>query len=128
MSGKWPGGFITKTAPTVVGPVGGEGGSASGVWTLDQVADYVKQGLWPKPILLKDLYGTGLNDYGQVGDRSTTQRSSPVQVQTVDTWTLENSNWNHSIITRQDGTLWTWGRGDNGVLGQGNTSSLSSRH
>jgi hypothetical protein len=55
MSGKWPGGFITKTAPTVVGPVDGEGGSASGVWTLDQVADYVKQGLWPSPVQVGSL-------------------------------------------------------------------------
>ena len=35
MSGKWPGGIISKTAPTVTG---GEFGSASGIWTLDQVA------------------------------------------------------------------------------------------
>jgi hypothetical protein len=60
MSGKWPGGFITKTAPTVVGPVDGEGGSASGVWTLDQVADYEKQGLWPLPVLDKELYAWGV--------------------------------------------------------------------
>ena len=47
MSGKWPGGIISKTAPTVTGPTDGEGGSASGIWTLDQAADYEKQGLWP---------------------------------------------------------------------------------
>ena len=65
MSGKWPGGFIKKTAPTVVGPVDGEGGSASGIWTLDQVADYESQGLWPMPILDKNLYAWGYNNKGQ---------------------------------------------------------------
>tara|TARA_B100001094_G_scaffold332544_1_gene405104 strand:- start:1013 stop:2275 length:1263 start_codon:yes stop_codon:yes gene_type:complete len=45
MSGKWPGGFITKDGPVPDGPL--ENGAASGVWTMDQVADYVKQGIWP---------------------------------------------------------------------------------
>jgi len=45
MSGKWPGGFITKDGPVPDGPL--EDGAASGVWTMDQVADYVKQGIWP---------------------------------------------------------------------------------
>jgi hypothetical protein len=41
MSQKYPGGFITKspTAPTT--------SAAKGVWTLDQVTGYVKQGIWP---------------------------------------------------------------------------------
>jgi hypothetical protein len=41
MSTKYPGGFITKspTAPTTA--------AAKGIWTLNQVADYVKQGIWP---------------------------------------------------------------------------------
>ena len=56
MSGKWPGGFINKTAPTVVGPTDGEGGSASGIWTLDQVADYEAQGLWPMGTLDRELF------------------------------------------------------------------------
>jgi len=41
MSQKYPGGFIMKnpTAPTT--------SAAKGVWTLDQVTGYVKQGIWP---------------------------------------------------------------------------------
>jgi len=43
MSQKYIGGFITKnpTAPTT--------SAASGMWTLDQAANYVKQGIWPSP-------------------------------------------------------------------------------
>ena len=42
MSQKYPGGFITKspTAPTTA--------AAKGVWTLDQVTNFVKQGIWPR--------------------------------------------------------------------------------
>ena len=42
MSTKYPGGIITKnpTAPTT--------GAAKGIWTLDQVTNYVKQGIWPR--------------------------------------------------------------------------------
>jgi hypothetical protein len=47
MAERFPGGVISKTPPTVVAPVDGEGGSASGVWTLDEVLGYEKAGAWP---------------------------------------------------------------------------------
>ena len=43
MSEQYPGGFITKTTPTV------STSSAQGMWTLSQQAGYQKQGLWPIP-------------------------------------------------------------------------------
>lgn len=43
MSEQWPGGFVTKIAPTVSST------SAQGMWTLSQQAGYQKQGLWPIP-------------------------------------------------------------------------------
>jgi hypothetical protein len=49
MANRFPGGVISKTPPTVVAPVDGEGGSASGVWMLDEVLGYEKAGAWPKP-------------------------------------------------------------------------------
>tara|TARA_R110000851_G_scaffold51060_1_gene121580 strand:+ start:816 stop:2042 length:1227 start_codon:yes stop_codon:yes gene_type:complete len=126
MSGKWPGGFITKTAPTVVGPVDGEGGSASGVWTLDQVADYEKQGLWPRPTVPRQIWGFGYNAYGQIGDSTTTNRSSPVQVGALTTWSKIAPQSDGCIAVKSDGTLWSWGRNTNGQLGQGNTTNRSS--
>jgi hypothetical protein len=43
----WPGGVVTDIP---VEPSGNyEDSAASGVWTLDQVANYVKQDLWPTP-------------------------------------------------------------------------------
>ena len=41
----WPGGRISKTPPTPAGPY--QDSAAPGVWTLDQVAFWQKQGLWP---------------------------------------------------------------------------------
>jgi len=43
MTTQYPGGFITKTAPTV------STSSARGIWTLSQQAAYQKQGIWPSP-------------------------------------------------------------------------------
>ena len=49
MSTRFPGGFINRSAPVVVGPVDGEGGSAPGIWTLEQASYYREQNLWPMP-------------------------------------------------------------------------------
>jgi hypothetical protein len=48
MSDRYPGGLIRKTPPTITPPVDGEGGSAPGIWTLEQVAYYMKEGEWPQ--------------------------------------------------------------------------------
>jgi hypothetical protein len=82
MADRFPGGVISKTPPTVVAPVDGEGGSASGVWTLDEVLGYQKAGAWPKPLLPRELVYLGLNNNGQLGDGTASYRSSPVQVGT----------------------------------------------
>jgi hypothetical protein len=59
MADRFPGGVISKTPPTVVAPVDGEGGSASGVWTLDEQLGLQKAGSWPKPLLPRELYAWG---------------------------------------------------------------------
>jgi len=61
MSQKYIGGFITKnpTAPTTA--------AASGMWTLDQAANYVKQGIWPSPpLVIGQAFGGGFFA-GQIG-------------------------------------------------------------
>ena len=127
MSQKWPGGFINKTAPTVVGPTDGEGGSASGIWTLDEVADYKQQGLWPLPAKDRKLFAWGRNASGALGTGNTTSYSSPVQVGALVNWgqsLFVAVNWAGSVKT--DGTMWTWGSNSQSQLGTGNTTDYSS--
>ena len=47
MSKRWPGGIVTKNQATPTGNF--EDSSAPGIWTLSQVAYWVKQALWPTP-------------------------------------------------------------------------------
>ena len=126
MSGKWPGGFINKTAPTVVGPTDGEGGSASGIWTLDQVADYESRGLWPMATLDKKLYMWGVGSTGALGDGTTANKSSPVQIGALVTWKAITCGFLVGLAVKNDGTMWTWGYNNAGALGTGNLTSYSS--
>ncbi|MDP6585529.1 MAG: hypothetical protein QF535_12800, partial [Anaerolineales bacterium] len=72
------------------------------------------------------LWGWGVNDEGQVGDGSTTARSSPVQVGALTTWSKANAGDAFGAAIKTDGTLWMWGAATEGELGQGNTTSVSS--
>ena len=126
MSGKWPGGFINKTAPTVVGPTDGEGGSASGIWTLDQVADYESRGLWPMATLDKKLYMWGVGSTGALGDGTRTSKSSPVQIGALVTWKAITCGFLVGLAVKKDGTMWTWGYNNTGSLGTGNATNYSS--
>ena len=74
-----------------------------------------------------ELYTWGLNDFGQLGVNDRTNRSSPVQVAgTIWGSVGRSENSYHVVVTQQDGTLWTWGRGDSGRLGHNNRTSYSS--
>ena len=54
MSNQYPGGFITKNAPTV------SASSAQGIWTLNQQMQYQKSGVWPVgPPIIGQAYGGG---------------------------------------------------------------------
>jgi alpha-tubulin suppressor-like RCC1 family protein len=73
------------------------------------------------------LWTWGLNSSGQLGDNSTTTRSSPVQtIAGGNDWRDVSSGSNHTAGIKQDGTLWMWGSGANGRLGTNSTSSVSS--
>lgn len=126
MSTRYPGGFINRSAPVIVGPVDGEGGSAPGVWTLEQASYYTKQGTWPQRIKDKPLFGWGWNAYGQVGDGTIISRSSPVQVGSLTTWKNIAAGYALALATKTDGTLWAWGQNSGGQLGQNNTIDYSS--
>ena len=73
------------------------------------------------------LWMWGLNYTGQLGDNTITNRSSPVQTVAFGT------NWKQVICGRQqtaaiktDGTLWVWGQGSSGELGDNTITNKSS--
>ena len=122
MSTGYPGGLVTKSPTATVGAVdsgfGPEGGTASGIWTVDQAAALKQQGLWPAKTKTKRLYamgykyGTGQNDHTDAATRS-----SPVQIGTDTSWTKVAAGGNHWHGIKSDGTLYAWGFNNEGQLG-----------
>ena len=73
------------------------------------------------------LWGWGDNSYGQLGDNSTTDRSSPVQTVAGGTnWKQVDCGSGHTAAIKTDGTLWTWGWNSDGQLGDNSTTDRSS--
>ena len=57
------------------------------------------------------LWTWGWNDFGQLGDNSITNKSSPVQTVSGGTnWKQVSGGYLHTAAIKTDGTLWTWGR------------------
>jgi alpha-tubulin suppressor-like RCC1 family protein len=56
------------------------------------------------------LWTWGINSNGQLGDGTTENRSSPVQIITGGTdWKQVSCSTNHMAAIKTDGTLWAWG-------------------
>jgi RHS repeat-associated protein len=57
--------------------------------------------------------------YGQLGDGSSTDRSTPGQVSSLTGMTRVAGGYLHSLALKSDGTVWAWGANDFGALGDG---------
>lgn len=70
------------------------------------------------------LWGWGLNQSGQAGSFWNTNYFGyilvPTQIGTEANWNIITTGNKHSAAIKNDGTLWTWGRNENGQLGIGN--------
>ena len=126
MSDRYPGGLIRKTPPTITPPVDGEGGSAPGIWTLEQASYYEGTGEWPKPVLPRELYAWGDNTEGKLGDNSVVTKSSPTQIGTGTTWLQVSAAYGFTTAVKTDGTLWSWGLNTEGQLGLNDAIDRSS--
>ncbi len=67
----------------------------------------------------------GSNGYGQLGDGTTTNYSTPVQVLGLTDVVFVAAGDCHSLAIKSDGTVWTWGRNNYGQLGNGTYSSAA---
>ena len=72
------------------------------------------------------VWAWGDNTYGQLGDGTTTDRSTPVQVPGMADVVAIASGPVHTIALRRDGTVWAWGRNDEGQLCDGTTTDRST--
>ncbi|MDT7510936.1 InlB B-repeat-containing protein [Bifidobacterium sp. H6bp9] len=84
-----------------------------------------------------NAYAWGNNNRGQLGDGTTTSRSTPVRVRTPDrstypdlpkdfTYVQVSAGYMHSLAVGSDGNAYAWGLNDSGELGDGTTTSRST--
>ena len=70
-----------------------------------------------------NLFTWGQGSYGRLGNAAITDRLIPVTTFAGGTnWKQVSSGGSHTAAIKTDGTLWTWGYGYNGRLGNGATT------
>ena len=72
------------------------------------------------------VWAWGYNAYGQLGDGTTTGKTTPVQVILLSGVIEIAAGENHTMALKSDGTVWAWGYNGYGQLGNGTTTSASS--
>lgn len=65
------------------------------------------------------VWAWGWNYYGQLGDGTTIDRTTPVQVQGLTNVVAIAASSNFSLALKADGTVWAWGQNSYGQLGDG---------
>ena len=73
------------------------------------------------------LWTWGYNFYGQLGDNTGTNRSTPVTTFSGGTnWKQVYCGQQHTAAIKTDGTIWTWGSNSNGQLGDNTVIARST--
>ncbi|TCJ98215.1 UNVERIFIED_ORG: regulator of chromosome condensation (RCC1) repeat-containing protein, partial [Anoxybacillus amylolyticus] len=72
------------------------------------------------------VYAWGSNYYGQLGDGTTTSRTTPVQVQGLSNVVAVAAGRAHSLAVTADGKIYSWGWNYNGLLGDGTTTDRTT--
>ena len=67
------------------------------------------------------LWAWGANDNGQLGDGSTVDINTPIQVGSDNNWVSVSAGISYNLALKADGTLWAWGANNYGQLGDGST-------
>ena len=91
--------------------------------------DYSFDDIFVPADLFRDgnLFTWGYGNYGRLGDNTTTSKYTPVTTFAGGTnWKQVSSGGSHTAAIKTDGTLWTWGYGNNGRLGDNTTTNKST--
>lgn len=67
------------------------------------------------------VWAWGANGFGELGNGTNTQNTTPVQANNLTGVTAIAADWDHAMAVKSDGTVWTWGYNANGQLGNGTT-------
>jgi alpha-tubulin suppressor-like RCC1 family protein len=65
------------------------------------------------------LWTWGINNAGQLGDNTTTNKNAPTQIGNANNWQSVSCGGEFSAAIKTDGTLWTWGSNNWSQLGDG---------
>jgi alpha-tubulin suppressor-like RCC1 family protein len=68
------------------------------------------------------VWAWGYNNYGQLGDGTTNNSLTPVQVNNLNNVVAITGGRDHSLALKEDGTVWAWGRNFSGQLDDGITN------
>jgi alpha-tubulin suppressor-like RCC1 family protein len=72
------------------------------------------------------VWAWGHNFYGQIGDGTILQRTTPVPVDDLMGVVDVSAGGNFSLALKSDGTVWTWGSNERGEMGIGTTTPSTS--
>ena len=72
------------------------------------------------------LWAWGDNGSGQLGDGTTVDKCSPIQIGSSCDWRSTDGEFGISFAIKTDGTLWAWGLSPSGALGDGTTVTKST--
>ncbi|CAB4122866.1 Regulator of chromosome condensation (RCC1) repeat [uncultured Caudovirales phage] len=71
------------------------------------------------------LKSWGGDNYGQLGNNSVANVSTPVSVGALTNWREVSAGGLHAAAVKTDGTMWCWGDNDYGQLGNNDTNLIS---
>ncbi len=111
--------------------VGNLGNAAMKVINIMDGTAEISGGIYNTLVIKSDgtVWTWGGNSYGQLGDGTTTNRYTPVQVRdSSGTGYLKgvvhvSGGQYHTVALKSDGTVWAWGYNNYGQLGDGTTTS-----
>ncbi|WP_341347072.1 hypothetical protein [Paenibacillus sp. FSL H3-0469] len=84
---------------------------------LSLISAGMAHGLYIKPD--GSVWTWGRNTYGELGDGTTTYKTTATQVYGIDNVISVAAGDHHSLALKSDGSVWAWGNNDSGQLGTG---------